>query len=302
MKVCIVGGTGHIGANLVRMFRDENWSVVTVSSGRRPIPEGAASVVHSYRRGDPEWAGVLRAISADVVVDLLGADVPATYEAVKGSARHLIACGSIWMFGEPRVVPTPEVTQSPCEFDAYATRYAELQEVNARSRRDGMPFSAIMPPNICGPGKIPLDALGGRSAEMHRAHSKGEPVTLPAPGNTLIGPCDAEDVARGFLLAALQPEAAAGEIFNVGSAYALTASRFVAVYSETYGSTIPIEWVSWETYSEEISPNPGANFHFRAHMCPDISKIRSKLGYAPRYTPEETMARAVTWMRDEGIV
>lgn len=36
-------------------------------------------------------------------------------------------------------------------------------------------------------------------------------------------------------------------------------------------------------------------------MCPDISKIR-KLGYEPRYTPEESMERAVAWMRDRGMV
>ena len=302
MKVCIIGGTGHIGMNLVRMFREEEWSVVTVTSGRNPIPDGVTSVIQPYGRGDAEWGEVLREIGADVVVDILGADVPSTYEAVKGTSRHLIACGSLWMYGEPKVVSTPETTQGPCEFEGYATRYAELQEVVDRSRRDGMPFTAIMPPNICGPGKIPLDGMGGRSAEVHKAHRKGQPVPLPEPGAVLIGPCDAEDVARGFFLAALQPEAAAGEIFNVGSAYALTATRFVEVYGEIYGSTIPIEWVSWKTYAEEVSPDPGANYHFRAHMCPDISKIRSALGYTPRYTPEETMERAVAWMRREGMI
>ncbi len=302
MKVCIIGGTGHIGTNLVRMFREEKWDVVTVSSGRRPIPEGATSVIRPYARGSAEWQSTLREIGADVVVDLLGTDVPATYEAVIGNAQHLIACGSLWMFGDPVVVPTPESTQNPCEFDGYATRYSELEETLVRSKAGGMPFTAIMPPNICGPGKIPLDGLGARSADAHKAHSEGKPVSLPAPGSVLIGPCDAEDVARGFFLAALQPENAAGEIFNVGSAYALTANRFIEVYGDIYGSAIPIELVSWQTYSTDVSPEPGANYHFRANMCPDISKIRSALGFTPRYTPEQTMARAVEWMRSEGIV
>ena len=302
MKICIIGGTGHIGMHLVRMFQEEGWSVVTVTSGRHPIPEGVTSVIRPYVRGDAEWGNVLREIGADVVVDILGTDVPSTYEAVKGTSRHLIACGSLWMYGEPKGVPTPEVTQGPCEFAGYALRYAELQEVLGRAQRDGVPFTAIMPPNICGPGKIPLEGMGGRSLDVHKAHQAGQPVPLPELGAVLIGPCDAEDVARGFFLSALQPQAAAGEIFNVGSAYALTARRFVEVYGEIYGSTIPIEWMSWKTYAEEISPDPGSNYHFRGHMCPDISKIRSALGYAPRYTPEETMARAVDWMRREGMI
>ena len=68
--------------HLVQMFQEEGWSVMTVTSVIRP-----------YVRGDAEWGNVLREIGADVVVDILGADVPLTYEAVKGVSRHLIACG-----------------------------------------------------------------------------------------------------------------------------------------------------------------------------------------------------------------
>ncbi len=135
-----------------------------------------------------------------------------------------------------------------------------------------------MPPNICGPGKIPLDCYGSRSIENHKNHLLGKPVTLPEPGQTLIGPCDAEDVARGFYLSVMSPENAADEIFNVGSSYALTARQFVETYGKIYGVKIPIEWCSWKEYAEEINPQPGANFHFKAHMCPDISKNFKKAG------------------------
>jgi nucleoside-diphosphate-sugar epimerase len=37
-------------------------------------------------------------------------------------------------------------------------------------------------------------------------------------------------------------------------------------------------------------------------MCPDLTKITTRLGYAPRYTPEETLARAVDWMRQQGMI
>ncbi len=45
-------------------------------------------------------------------------------------------------------------------------------------------------------------------------------------GVILIGPCDASDVAQGFYLVVCNPDASADEIFNVGSADALTAKRF----------------------------------------------------------------------------
>jgi len=307
MKVCVIGGSGHIGKNLVEMLVADGHEVSIVTRGRTAIPSGGkwekvTVVKREYRRDDEEWARFIRATDAEVMIDIPGTDVPATYDAARGKCKHFIACGSVWMFGEPRVVPTPEETQTPCPFEGYAIRYRELHETRDRATRDGIAFTAIMPPNICGPYQIPLDGRGGRSIEVHRAHMRGEPVPLPEPGNTLIGPCDAEDVAQGFFLALQQREAAAGEIFNVGSAYALTALQFIEAYAQIYGVKIPIEWHAWQDYSTKVSPHLGANFHFKAHMCPDLTKISARLGYRPRYTPEETMERAVSWMRSEGLL
>ena len=118
----------------------------------------------------------------------------------------------------------------------------------------------------------------------------------------MIGPCDASDVAQGFWRAVRKPEAAADEIFNVGSAYALTATRFVETYGEIYGVKIPIEQITLSEFKTKVLPEPGANYHFLSHMCPDINKIREKLDYVPKYTPEETMERAVAWMYDEKLL
>ena len=35
---------------------------------------------------------------------------------------------------------------------------------------------------------------------------------------------------------------------------------------------------------------------------PGIHKAKNKLGYRPRFTPEEAIERAVAWMRDEGML
>jgi nucleoside-diphosphate-sugar epimerase len=305
MRIVIIGGTGHVGGFLTPGLVEDGHEVTVVSRGQRPAPPGGAweSVRHvEATYGDDEFADLIRDLRPDALVDMLGVDVPGLYAALRQWGGHLVACGSVWMYGVPRVVPTPEQAQGPCESKGYARRYAELQQVQEQARRDGALFTAIMPPNICGPGKIPLEGMGGRSIEVHRAHARGEELPLPAPGSTLIGPCDAEDVAQGFRLAIANPDAAAGEILNVGSAYALTAEQFVRTYGGIYGVEIPMRWVSWQEYAEEISPSPGANFHFRANMCPDTAKISSRLGYSPRYTPEHSMSRAVEWMREQGLL
>ncbi|MFH0797080.1 MAG: NAD(P)-dependent oxidoreductase [Candidatus Omnitrophota bacterium] len=310
MKVMIIGGTGHIGTFLTRILLDDGYEVGIISSGRTPI--GDESIEKKVRLvkmkypdmlSDGTFASLLREKKINVVVDILQGDIQSVYAHCLGAGvSQLVMCGSIWMFGRPKSVPTPEVTQTECPFEGYRQRYAEMLKTIEQSKKEKISVSAIMPPNICGPEKVPLEGMGGRSIDVHRAHQKGAPVVLPFPGTNLIGPCDAEDVARGFYCAVKNRDAAAGEIFNVGSAYALTAEKFIRTYADIYGTRIPIEYVSTEKYIKEISPDLGANFHFTEHMCPDISKISSRVGYKPHYTPEETMERSVKWMYNKGIL
>ena len=306
MKILVIGGTGHIGSFLVPMLSDICESVSVISRNKTSVDaagwKNVQLVQGTYLRNDRDWLNFIKQAECDVLIDILGTDVPGTYEAIKGHCKYYIACGSVWMFGPPKVVPTPDETQGPCPFEGYAMRYSELLSTRQQAKIDGVIFTAIMPPNVCGPRKIPLDGYGGRSLEVHKAHMQGKPVKLFQNCNTLIGPCDAEDIARGFFLAVSKPEAAAGEIFNVGASYSLTTPQFIETYAQIYGCKIPIDFVSHEEYFGSVLPELGANYHFTQHMLPDISKISSKLGYIPKYSPEETMERGVDWMKSQKLL
>jgi len=78
------------------------------------------------------------------------------------------------------------------------------------------------------------------SLEVHKEHSQGREVVLPDGADCLISPCDAEDIADCFVRAVYNCDAAAYQIFNVGSAYALTAAEFVRTYGQIYSVDIPI--------------------------------------------------------------
>lgn len=307
MKVLVIGGTGHIGSFLIPQLVADGHAVTVVARGERPAPpdpafEKVTLVKRAYERKGDAWPKFLASLDAEVVIDILGTNVPGVFEATKKTARHLIACGSVWMLGSARRVPVPPEEQSPCPFDWYGMRWRELNETRARAKADGVAFTGVLPPNICGPGKVPIDGQGGRSVEVHKAHARGEPVQLPENCNTLIAPCDASDVARPFSLAVRHRDAAADEIFNAGAPYALAAPRFIEALGEAHGSTIPIEYVPAEKFYTEVLPDVGANYHFKEHMAPDISKTRAKLGYAPEFTCEETLARAVDWMRENRLI
>ncbi|MHB9036704.1 MAG: NAD-dependent epimerase/dehydratase family protein [Armatimonadota bacterium] len=310
MKILIIGGSGHIGSFLVKQLVDEGHNVVVVSSGRTPIDVGQfADRVEletlNYRDmlSDGSFHALLMRHKPDAVVDILQGNASGLYSACcETSVNHIVFCGSLWMFGRPKVVPTPEIKQTLCPFEDYELRYGQLLNVLKISEQDDIAVSAIMPPNICGPGKTPIDGMGGRSIEVHREHQQGKEVFLPYPGTNLIGPCDADDVARGFTCALNNREASAGDLFNVGPAYSLTSEQFINTYADIYGTSISIRYVEPQEYIRDISPDLGAHFHFLEHMCPDISKISSRLGYKPKYTPEETMERAVRWMQDQKLL
>jgi len=303
MHVIVIGGTGHIGSFLVPRLVELGHEVVVATRGRRPRPAGGAwDRVTMLTLPKDNAPASLAERGCEALIDIVQAQATDMYEALRARCRHFIWCGSLWMLGPPAAVPTPEVRYGPALAEGYQTRMDELAALQARAAADGLAFTAILPPNICGPGKAPLEMAGGRSVEVHKAHARGEPVTLFQGCNTLIGPCDAEDVAQGFWRALENRDAAAGQIFNVGSAYALTAPQMVELFAEIHGVAIPIRWVSFEDFTGRVMPDPGASNHFIHHMCPDITKARQRLAYAPRHTPESSMARAVEWMRQQGLL
>ncbi len=309
MRVVVIGGTGHIGSQLIPMLAEAGIEVIAISRGRIAVTQGDRAdlfrlVQGDYEPNDPGWPRLLRETvgEGDAVVDLLGIDLMGTYHTVRERCGHLIACGSLWMVGMPRRVSCPAEAQIEFWGDSYRQRWRVIQEIVSLCAGGGPRFTAILPPNICGPGKIPLETRGGRSIDVHRGLAHGATVKLPEGADVLIGPCDAYDVAKAFFLAISKPDRAAGRVFNVGSAYALTASEFVATYAEIYGINIPIERVSWSQFCKTIVPDAMSRYHFEAHMCPDISPIRDAIGYEPRFTPQQTMERAVDWMQSTKLL
>ncbi len=304
MKVLVIGGAGHVGQFMVPMLIQAGLEVTVVGSGRTPLPDNKVWSQVKYLTCDIRNLDNIDKLAdeaPDVTIDMTGV-VWDIYQRLKGVCKHFIACGSLWMYGEPKVVPTPEKYQNDCVFDEYKKRYSQIQKLIEIGKTDGVMFTAIMPPNICGPGKIPIDCLGGRSIDVHKEHIAGKDVILPDGPDVLIGPCDAEDIADCFVKAVLNPNSAAYRIFNVGSEFALTSTELVNTFSRIYDTEIQIKRIPWSKYISDVSPNIEDWWHFKAHMCPDISKAKKLLGYKPKYTPEQTLLRAVEWMRSEKLL
>ncbi len=304
MKILIVGGTGHMGTYLAPKLVKRGHEVYVGTRGKtKRREESAFEGVHfiTCDVGDEESVLGLKEYAFDVIVDFPGAAYR-IWQLLGDSVSHIVACGSLWMFGYPHEIPTPEKTQERCWYAGYQKRYEQLLEMIDKKNAKKAVVTGMMIPNVCGAGKIPLDQYGRRDLENHKAMQRGETVCVPDGAECLIGPCDAEDIAEAFALAIENRENAANQLFNVGAAYSLTIAEFIKAYGEIYGVELPVEKVSWEKYIEEVNPQQGAWWHFYAHMLPNIQKAQKLLGYAPSYTPQQTMRRAVEWMKEEGLL
>ena len=304
MKILVIGGTGHVG----------NFLVPKLLQNRHDVYIGARSEKKTWNSenlkrakfikvdaSEKESLYALREERFDVVIDFPGT-AKLVWDILADTVSHIIACGSLWMFGYPQILPTPEISFEKCFYKGYAIRFEDIQKMLSESGNGKAVFTAIMPPNICGPGKIPVDQYGGRSIEYHKKMAAGEKVYIPDGPECLIGPCDAEDIAELFLLVVENRNIAAGQMFNVGSLYSLTTSEFINTYSKIYKVEIPIERISWGKYITEVNTSQVSWWNFYASMLPDITKARNLLGYKPRYTPEESMQRAVSWMKEQNLL
>lgn len=284
-----------MGSFLCEILRDRGHKVtIATRSGKAPAGFDAAVCDAS----EPDTLNPLKKNEFDTVIEFPGR-VKNVYDVLGGYVNHIIGCGSLWMYGNPHVVPTPEQTQNECPFKGYAQRYADMQTMIADEK---CLFTGIMVPNVSGPGKVPLEWRGGRDVGMHTAHKNGEKLYLPDGAEALISPTDAYDLAMLFALAAENPAKSGDQFFNVGPGKSLTMTEFVNAYSDIYGSKNEIEYVSWEKYKNEISPSIGNWWHFYTHMCPDDTKAREVLGYKESFTAEQSLERAVKWMYDEKLL
>jgi UDP-glucose 4-epimerase len=99
------------------------------------------------------------------------------------------------------------------------------------------------------------------------------------------------DVVRAMIALIDEPRAA-GEVFNVGNGAEISIRDLAAKVKAMTGSRSPIELVP---YNEVF----GDSFEDMARRVPDITKIRTLVGYEPQVHLEEIIARTIEYWAGE---
>jgi len=117
-----------------------------------------------------------------------------------------------------------------------------------------------------------------------------EPITVHGTGRQRRAFADVSDVV-GALVALMDREDTAGEVFNVGNDQDTSIEELARRVKEMTGSASEIVHVPYrQAY--------GAGFEDMQRRVPDLAKIRRWIGYQPRFDLPQMLARIVAYERN----
>jgi nucleoside-diphosphate-sugar epimerase len=309
MRVVVIGGTGHVGTYLTPRLVEAGHDVICAGRQQRnpyqPHPAWKSvqqvKIDRTAAEQDGSFGRQIRSLAPDVVIDLICFTQPSAeqlVEALRGSVRHFLHCGSIWVHGHSAQVPTTE-TQPRCPFDDYGRNKAAIEAyLLAEAQRTGFPATIIHPGHIVGPGWIPVNPAGNTNPDVYARLARGQELCLPNLGMETLHHVHASDVAQAFLQAMAHWSHSVAESFHVVSPAALTLRGYAEALATWFGQPARLRFMPWEQWQTTVSQEDrDATWDHIAHSpCCSIAKAERSLGYRPRYTSLDAVQESLQWL------
>jgi nucleoside-diphosphate-sugar epimerase len=325
MRIALTGASGYTGGRLLEALRrrgDEVQVLVRASSGAAPrlaavatkvvpgdladasaiasLVEGCDAVLHVaavYRTaGHPE--DYYREVNVRGTERLLEA-------AARSGARRFVHTSTVGVHGDVKHPPADE-TAPIVPGDVYQRTKAEAEALALRYHRErGVPVAVVRPGAIYGP-------LETRLLKLFRAIARGR-YAVVGTGRSFYHPVYVDDLVQGFLLALERPEAV-GEAFLVcGPQYVSQDDLAALVAKHTGGRVLPFHVPALplqlagalvEAVCVPFGVDPPlhrrrVDFWTKSRAF-SIEKARRRLGYEPRVSLDEGIARTVASYREAG--
>ena len=193
---------------------------------------------------------------------------------------------------DPKFVPTPETYVGRVSCTGPRSNYDESKRLGetmciAYFQEHNIPVKIVRPFNIFGPG-MRLDDY--RVIPNFVAHAlQKKPIPVYGTGNHTRTFCYVTDGITGFLKVLLSGYN--GEVFNVGNdGNEISMENLAKSVAEMFGNDTKIEKTTGPT-DAYASADP-------KRRCPDISRIKAKLGYEPKIELKTGIKRFVEWARE----
>ena len=306
-RILITGGAGFLGSHLCERFLAEGAQVICVDSYITGTDSNVAHLVD-----DPAFTLLEHDITTPLFLDEAPSSVlnfasPASPPAYLAAPIHTLKVGALGtlhalglakrsgasfllastseVYGDPEVRPQPESyrgnvsTTGPRGVYDEAKRFAEAATM-AYHRAHGVDTRIVRIFNTYGPRLAPGDGRAVPNFISQALH--GQPLTVYGDGSQTRSFCYVDDLIDGIvaLLRSGEPEPV-----NLGNPDERSILELAEAVIEATGSDSEIVF----------EPLPEDDPKIR---CPDITRARAILGWAPRVSLEEGLTRTVAWFRE----
>ena len=298
MKVLVIGGTGWVGHNIALACSRSGFETETMS--RHPggrFSDRVAFLPHIVGdKTDRDFlAEVLKKGHYDVVIDSV--PVPKCIKILSEFRQEYdryIQCGSVGVYTPLQELPADE--NHPFGLKTYegfegkiAADRALFEAVDAGKLRG----SVLRPSCIAGPGKLPLDNLGGRREDFIPDIQQGKTLDLLDGGSALLQIVHVRDLGRAFALAAGNP-AFVNRVCNICGKNAVTVRHYCEIAASALGTVPHFASLSFDGMIAKYGEGIRGGLTFLAeHMCFSIRRAEEELGWIPEYSVAAAVAENV---------
>jgi len=218
-------------------------------------------------------------------------------ELCRQNGRSMISFSSSEIYGDPdpAFIPTPEHYRGYVSCTGPRACYDESKRLGETlcvtyHRQYGVPVKVIRPFNVYGPGQRVDD--GRIIPDLMKAALAGGPLVLLSDGRATRSFCYVADFVSGCLLVLMSD--AHGEVFNVGNDAEVSIGEAARIMAEVAADQ-PLD-VKFETSSDAdyLIDNP-------QRRCPDLTKLRTMMNWAPRVSLREGLRRTLDSYRQQGM-
>lgn len=214
--------------------------------------------------------------------------------ALKKKSKSFLFFSSSEIYGDadPHFLPTPETYSGNVSCIGPRSCYDESKRLGETlcivyHRLYNSPVKIVRPFNIYGPGMKPNDYRV--IPKFLTSAIRNQPLPVYAGGNQTRTFCYISDAITGFLKVLLSKNE--GCVYNVGNDNnELNMLALATMVNKLFHNKATIKTVNYpHAYPQDDSKR----------RCPDLTKIRSQLGYIPHVQISEGLKRTLRWYEEQ---
>ena len=314
MKIAITGGAGFLGINLVRHFLDKGWEICVLDKDPFDYPE-LSSI--EFFQGDIRNGAVLeRAFSGcDFVVhtaaalplhteaEIQSVDVEGTrrvFEAAsKVSAKRVVHISSTAVYGVPDHHPLSEEDEL-IGVGPYGNAKIQAEKI-AESYRDEFPVTILRPKSFVGPERLGVFAL------LFDWADSGANFPILGKGSNLYQYLDVSDLCEVIEVCLKGTDVQANDTYNIGA-------EIFGTFKDDFQSILDLAGKGKKVVSlpampaiyilrmlDRVGLSPLYPWVYETAVKDSfvsIEKAKRKLGFSPKYSNKQALARNFEWYRE----